>query len=79
MHTTKYGSYHSGNENDIIQMNELLDNSSTLSSMGFAVNVGSVVWNQCKDILTNDETKTRLIYSSDIVDIWFSQELSFTD
>ncbi len=57
-----------GNENDIIQMNELLDNSSTLSSMGFAVNVGSVVWNQCKDILTNDETKTRLIYSSDIVD-----------
>jgi hypothetical protein len=25
-----------------------------------------VVWNQCKNELTDDETKTRLIYSSDI-------------
>ena len=28
--------------------------------------MGNIVWNQCKDILTDDETKTRLIYSSDI-------------
>ena len=48
-------------------MNELLEDSSTLSGMGFTVNVGTVVWNQCKDILTDDDTKTRLIYSSDIV------------
>ena len=32
------------------------------------VSVGKVVWNQCKPILTDDEKKTRLIYSSDIVD-----------
>jgi hypothetical protein len=29
--------------------------------------VGTVVWNQCKDLLTDDGTKTRLIYSSDII------------
>ena len=34
--------------------------------MGFVVNVGTVVWNQKKDILTNDSSKTRLIYNSDI-------------
>ena len=56
-----------GNENDIVEMNEMLEDSSTLSNMGFTVNVGTVVWNQCKDILTDDDTKTRLIYSSDIV------------
>jgi hypothetical protein len=36
--------------------------------MGFSVSVGKVVWNQCKDILTDDESATRLIYSSDIID-----------
>ena len=35
--------------------------------MGFKVSVGTVVWNQCKKVLTDDSTKTRLIYSSDIV------------
>ena len=30
------------------------------------MNIGTVVWNQCKDILTDDPTKTRLIYSSNI-------------
>jgi len=38
----------------------------SLYSMGFDVKVGTVVWNQCKDILTDDDTKTRLIYSGDI-------------
>jgi hypothetical protein len=38
----------------------------SLYSMGFDVSVGTVVWNQCKDILTNDDTHTRLIYSGDI-------------
>jgi hypothetical protein len=28
--------------------------------------VGNVVWNQCKDILTDDKSETLLIYSSDI-------------
>jgi hypothetical protein len=39
-----------------------------LKNMKFEVKVGNIVWNQVKDKLTNDETKTRLVYSSDIVD-----------
>jgi type I restriction-modification system DNA methylase subunit len=54
----------------VTKRNELIklyENSKSLSELGFKVNVGTVVWNQCKDILTDDDTKTRLIYSSDIV------------
>jgi len=51
---------------NILRLRELYKNSTTLHSLGFKVSVGNIVWNQCKDILTNDETKTRLIYNSDI-------------
>jgi type I restriction-modification system DNA methylase subunit len=44
----------------------LYENSKTLADLRFKVSVGKVVWNQCKDILTDDESKTLLIYSSDI-------------
>jgi len=40
----------------------------TLDKLNFNVSVGNVVWNQCKSILTDDNTKTRLIYSSDILE-----------
>jgi hypothetical protein len=36
--------------------------------MDFKVNVGNIVWNQCKNDLTDDNKKTLLIYSSDIKD-----------
>lgn len=52
----------------ITEINKLYEGSSSLSEMGFSVCVGNVVWNQCKDILTDDASKTRLIYSSDIVE-----------
>ena len=52
----------------VTQLERLYDNSRSLSELGFKVSVGTVVWNQHKDILTNDATKTRLIYSSDIKD-----------
>ncbi len=52
---------------EIVKMKGLYENSTSLSNMGFQVNVGGVVWNQVKDKLTDDSTKTRLIYSSDIV------------
>lgn len=48
------------------RLKDLYSGSSSLRELGFSVSVGSVVWNQHKDSLTNDETKTRLIYSSDI-------------
>ena len=48
------------------KLKTLLLNSNSLESLGFKVNIGSIVWNQCKELLTNDITKTRLIYSSSI-------------
>jgi hypothetical protein len=54
-------------EENIIKLKELYKKSNSLDELGFKVSVGNVVWNQCKDILTDDDTKTRLIYSSDII------------
>ena len=34
--------------------------------LNFNVNVGNIVWNQCKKDLTDNNNKTLLIYSSDI-------------
>lgn len=45
---------------------DLYKDSVSLFSLGCEVSVGTVVWNQCKDILTDDDTQTRLIYSGDI-------------
>lgn len=50
---------------NIEKLQKLVDNSTTLDDMGFEVNVGKVVWNQVKPLLT-DEKKTLLIYSGDI-------------
>jgi tRNA1(Val) A37 N6-methylase TrmN6 len=49
-----------------IKLKKLFLNSTSLESLGFKVSIGSVVWNQCKELLTNDDSKTRLIYSSSI-------------
>ena len=51
---------------NIIKINKLLEKSVSLSDMGFKVSVGNIVWNQKKDILTDDSNQTRLIYNSDI-------------
>jgi type I restriction-modification system DNA methylase subunit len=53
--------------NDKVRFAELYKGSKTLSELGFKVSVGTVVWNQCKEILTDDAAQTRLIYSSDII------------
>jgi adenine-specific DNA-methyltransferase len=55
-------------ENNRSSIVKLYENSQTLFDMGFTVSVGNIVWNQCTNMLTDDETKTKLIYSSDIVD-----------
>ena len=49
------------------KLGKLLKKSINLDTFGFNVHVGKVVWNQVKDKLTEDSSKTRLIYSSDIV------------
>ena len=57
-----------GTKINIENLDVLYENSSSLHNLGFDVTVGTVVWNQCKSILTDDDLQTRLIYSSDIVD-----------
>ena len=57
-----------GVPSSIAKLAELYHGSQSLFDLGFKVSVGNVVWNQVKSMLTDDETKTRLIYSSDISD-----------
>lgn len=57
-----------GTIENIEKLKKLYDNSTSLYNLGFNVSVGNIVWNQCKNILTDDNSKTRLIYNSDIID-----------
>ena len=45
---------------------EILRGSTTLKTLGIQVKTGTVVWNEYKDILTDDATKTLLIYNSNV-------------
>ena len=45
---------------------EILCGSTTLKALGIQVKTGTVVWNEHKDILTDDATKTLLIYNSNV-------------
>ena len=56
-----------GEENNIKELRHLYENSTTLSNLNFKVKVGNIIWNKSKSLLTNDNTKTRLIYSTDIL------------
>lgn len=47
-------------------LQELYKGAKNLCDLNFTVNVGTVVWNQCKTDLTDNCRKTLLIYSSDI-------------
>ena len=51
---------------NIDSMKNLLLDSKSLYSLGFDVKVGNIVWNENKGKLTNDDTKTLLIYNSNI-------------
>jgi hypothetical protein len=44
----------------------VLTGSTTLADMGIKVKTGTVVWNQHKPILTDDTTKTLLIYNTNV-------------
>ena len=61
----KYNDFHIFSPN-IKKLKELLEQSKTLNDLECEVKIGNIVWNQHKELLTNDATKTRLIYSSDI-------------
>lgn len=55
-----------GEEESIIMLNKLCEGSVTLSELNFEVNVGNIVWNECKEQLTDDNDHPLLIYSSDV-------------
>ena len=57
-----------GTPSNMKKLNTLYSGSTSLANLGFRVSVGKVVWNQCKPKLTHDESKTLLVYSSDIKD-----------
>jgi hypothetical protein len=63
-----------GTETNIKTLQVLYEQSATLDTLGFDVHVGTIVWNQCKQKLSDDDTKTRLIYSSDIVNNQLSKK-----
>jgi hypothetical protein len=44
----------------------VLSGSTTFAKMGISVKTGTVVWNQHKGILTDDSTKTLLIYNTNV-------------
>jgi type I restriction-modification system DNA methylase subunit len=54
-------------KSNVKKLKQLMKNSKSLNDLGYTVNVGNVLWNENKDILTNDKKKTRLIYNTDIV------------
>jgi adenine-specific DNA-methyltransferase len=45
---------------------EILRGSTSLKDLGIQVKTGTIVWNEHKDILTDDATKTLLIYNSNV-------------
>jgi adenine-specific DNA-methyltransferase len=49
------------------ELETLYQNSTTLKELGLAVKTGTIVWNQVKDRLTSDQSKTLLLYNSNIV------------
>lgn len=51
---------------NILKINKLLENSNHISEIGMNVYIGKIVWNENKEILTDNNEKTRLIYSGDI-------------
>lgn len=57
-----------GTKDNIAQLKTITRNSCTIESLGgHTVSVGSVVWNNERDLLTDDPGATRLVYSGDIV------------
>lgn len=62
--TLNIGEYTIFNEkNKIEKLKELYTTSTSLNKLKFKVNVGNVIWNEHKSLLTDDDDKTLLIYS----------------
>ena len=53
---------------NVSELQMYYEGSTLLDTLGFNVKVGNVVWNQVKNKLTNDSSKTLLVYSGNIKD-----------
>jgi adenine-specific DNA-methyltransferase len=53
---------------DAAKLRSVLAGSTTLAALGFRVRTGTVVWNQHKPKLTDDTSKTLLLYNTNLVD-----------
>jgi len=67
----EYSIYMTGTDNVIFSPNaseirELFNGSTTIANLGLKVKTGTVVWNQRKEDLTDDSTKTLLIYNTNV-------------
>ena len=51
---------------DAGQLRAFFENSTTIKKMGLAVKTGTIVWNEKKDLLTDDELNTILLYNTNI-------------
>lgn len=56
-----------GEPSTINEIRSLYHNSTTLKDLNLNVKIGTVVWNQRKDILTDNSSKTLLVYNSNIM------------
>jgi adenine-specific DNA-methyltransferase len=48
------------------ELRSYFQGSTTLKQLGFAVKTGTIVWNEKKDLLTDSETETLLLYNTNI-------------
>jgi hypothetical protein len=48
------------------QLKVYFANSTTIANLGLAVKTGSIVWNEKKDLLTNNDMNTILLYNSNV-------------
>jgi hypothetical protein len=51
---------------DAEKLSVYFENSTTIQKMGLAVKTGTIVWNEKKDLLTDDELNTILLYNTNI-------------
>lgn len=59
--------FYINNDNYFIMENyKLFKTTKTIKDYGFNVSIGEIVWNQNKEKLTNDNTKNKLLYSTNV-------------
>jgi adenine-specific DNA-methyltransferase len=51
---------------NVDELRTYFQGSTTLKQLGFAVKTGTIVWNEKKELLTDDETKTLLLYNTNV-------------